>query len=1153
MRLFAQVALLPMGHLLFIVDHFLRWPLLRPTQAQGEGNTMPKEVPKIIRHAAAFAGLLLILLINSYFLHYAFRSLSQHQDWVNHTLEVIAEIEATVSSLKDVETGARGYTLSRQDEHLKPYQQGVSDVWLHLQRFRVLTSDNPVQQRAANEVERLLRERLQALSALVAGASDKRKSAESLIPIVERGRETMERIRLLAQSMETSERELLSARAEQVERQKLLFLFILFATTVISVGSISFAFLQFKRNQDRMNQELRERTFESWTRENIAEAARVTAGDISLPQTAKGVLEFLAKLLNLPAAKLFVVEGAQLTLAGAHGLDLSEAEDKRHLGLALEAAKRQDLWSVPEVPKEYWHIRSGLGSANPGHLLFMPLLFQSRVVGLVEMAAFSPPSSEQITLLSELTGTLGIGLNAVISRDKLQELLEETRQQSEELQAQQEELRSNNEELEQQARALESQQQAMAVKNDELEAARADLQSRADELRRSSQYKSEFLAKMSHELRTPLNGILILSSLLMEDSEGNLNEKQKGFARSVFNAGNDLLLLINDILDLSKIEARKLEVRPEKFQLKTLLSQIQQMFEHQAASKGLGFSVDASEEVANKELFTDAQRLEQILRNFLANAIKFTEKGKVSLRVAPSGQDYLKFSVMDTGIGIPSHQLKKIFEAFEQSDGSISRKYGGTGLGLSISRELANLLGAKIELSSLEGEGSEFSILLPLRWKGELAPEQKPMAPEEKKNIEQIPFSAELKSRARKRLSGLVPDKKTILVVEDDEKFRGSVVDTVKSNGFQAIEAADGEEALFLLSEYVPDAILLDIKLPGVSGLGVLEMTKQTPRLRHVPIHMISALNYQHNALRLGAMGYLTKPVTVQKVRSALQRIEKFLSERLRKVLIVEDDHKQSQGIRELISGDDVEVVAAGTGKTAVRELSNNTFDCVILDLTLPDISGFELLSELSSLPISLPPIVVYTGKDLTKEEEEYLRRFSESIIIKGARSPERLLDEVNLFLHRVESLLPTDKQSLLSQMRSREHSFQGKTVLLVDDDLRNVFALASALEAKGLNVRIAKDGIESLEVLEKHNDIDLVLMDIMMPRMDGFETMRHIRKSSNERVRKLPIIALTAKAMKEDHERCIEAGANDYLPKPVNLNNLNTVLRVWLASGDLA
>ena len=812
---------------------------------------------------------------------------------------------------------------------------------------------------------------------------------------------------------------------------------------------------------------------------------------------------------------------------------------------------------VADVPMQYWKIKSGLGEAIPGSLLFIPIRFQDQNFAVLELGTFEKISPELMDRIGKLTDVIGIALNAAQSRDRTQELLERTQQQSEELQLQQEELRSKNEELEQQAHALEEQQMNLSAKNLDLEEIKRQLEFKALDLENSSKYKSEFLAKMSHELRTPLNSLLILSTLLMENKEQNLNDRQRQFATSIHHSGQDLLLLINDILDLSKIEAKKLRLKVEPCPINSILLAKEAAFAIQAKSKGLTFVVEARPEVRGEIIRTDRQRLEQILRNFISNAIKFTDTGTVTLQVttSPDHKEVI-FKVKDTGIGIPDDKIDLIFEAFEQADGSVSRKYGGTGLGLTISRELAGLLEGHIQVKSEPGKGSEFILILPISItqmpEGAPSGDDKPThsvleTASRKRMVPESDRQLEYHEEAKRATEDIDPKKTSILIIEDDDRFRMSVVDTVKGYGFQAIECASGELALEILSMIVPSAILLDIKLPEISGFVLLEVIKSRPELRHVPVHIISGLDYQHTALRMGAMGYLTKPVTIEKITAALERIKGVISGRKRKILLIEDDETQSQAISHIIEGEDLDVISVTTGREALEQVKNGAFDCIILDLKLADTSGFKLLEEFNRVSASIPPIVIYTGKDLSIEEEEYLRKFSESIIIKGARSPERLLDEVNLFLHRVETLLPQDKRNILKLLRANEQSFEGKTVLVVDDDLRNIFSLTSALESKGIAVKIAKDGIEALEVVEKYPEIDLVLMDIMMPRMDGYEAMRRLRENADARIRNLPIIALTAKAMKGDYEKCIAAGANDYLPKPVNLENFNTILKVWL------
>jgi CheY-like chemotaxis protein/CHASE3 domain sensor protein len=1105
-------------------------------------------LPRQFRLIAIFVSIISILFASSILLYRNFQDVSEQEGWVLHTEEVLNELDQTLSAVKDTDPGFRGFLLTKKMDYLEVYRQGVNQAYEHFNRVKDLTKDNPNQQDIAPQVIDLLKKRFALFDQTIEQFQNNKSKVSLNSLYFDEGKVFMDELKVQIAKMKTEEQRLMQSRRENTVASRNIFVWLLFVTTTLISTVLSISFYQIGVNQAKAWKESEQKTKEARDNDLLAELGRAIAGDISFESAGHEILQFLSSRLNVLAGKIWVLDPrGQLSPISSLAVSEDRKASEDPSSLVNTAIQRPGTWQISNIPKDYWRISSGLGNALPNELTFVPFSFQGRRLGVIELATFNALNSETLGFLNILGDTIGIGLNAAHSRSRLQALLEKTQQQSEELHAQQEELKTNNEELEQQARALESQQQALNIKNKELE-------ERALELQRSSQYKSEFLAKMSHELRTPLNGLLILSTLLIENKEKNLTEQQRQFARSINNAGNDLLILINDILDLSKIEARKLSLRPEEFRLEELFELSRRTFQPQATAKNLQLDINLPKSLQQLTLFSDRQRLEQILRNFLSNAVKFTESGKVSLAASlnPAG-DHLTLTVSDTGIGIPKNKQQSIFEAFTQADSSVSRKYGGTGLGLTISKELAALLGGKISVSSEEGKGSQFSIRIPVRAvitnEGTASSYTRNSEPEILTSHAGKPVSNErIQQGVHQALKNLPKDKKSILVVEDDAAFRASIVDAVKAYGFAAIEASDGDVALAIVHEHSPDAILLDIKLPGLSGLGVLEMIKQMPHLRHIPVHMISALDYQNNALRMGALGYLTKPVTIEKVRSALGRIENTISKKLRRVLLIEDDERQNAAISQLISGSDLEVVPVKTGKAAVSELKSNGFDCIILDVTLPDVSGFDLLSELRALDISLPPVVIYTGKDLSDEEERYLRKYSESIVIKGARSPERLLDEVNLFLHRVESLLPESKQEMLSHLRAQERNFEGKTILIADDDIRNVFALTSALESRGLQTRVARDGVEALEFLEKYNDIDLVLMDIMMPKMDGFEAMRQIRKNSNPRIQNIPIIALTAKAMKDDHEKCVEAGASDYLPKPVNLDNLSTVLKVWLA-----
>lgn len=1110
------------------------------------------------RFGAVFFGALALIALNTWFISYNFNNLSRHEYWVTHTAEVEAELNRTEVYALDSMIGARGVLLAGDRVYLDMYRSNSERLSQAPKRIGDMTIDNPAQARNADLLEAEVGDFVSYWGHLVPAGTEKRPQLANLTQFFAEGKSRLDALRTTLTKMKEREDALMVKRAEALTQSKLYFNLAVILGAFLSALFTVLAFVFIRRNYIQINKEAVINAYEAKIKDVIALLSRQLAGELTAHDVAERTLQFLGSHFDFLSSHFYAFDIGGLKRVASYGAAVeSELVSSMSNTLVGEAIKRPNPWKVKDIPKEYWKVKSGLGEAKPEQLLFAPIRFQDQNFAVLELGSFSVIDPETVDRIHMLAEVIGVSLNAAQSRDRLQELLERTQQQSEELQLQQEELRSNNEELEQQAHALEEQQHNLVGKNLDLEETRKQLELKARDLENSSKYKSEFLAKMSHELRTPLNSLLILSTLLVENKEKNLNDRQKQFAESIYNSGQDLLLLINDILDLSKIEAKKLRLKVDAFPVNLILLASEASFSIQAKSKGLTFTVDANDSVRGEIIKTDRQRLEQILRNFISNAIKFTDAGTVTLKVdVDSNSKRINFHVIDTGIGVPEDKIELIFEAFEQADGSVSRKYGGTGLGLTISKELAGLLDGTIEVKSNFGEGSAFTLSLPLSLNLDVHPDLgEPTnhrvlgVNEDRKQLE--PNKVEQSANHTEAVSltkGIDSSKTSILIIEDDERFRQSVVEAVKEYGFQAIECSSGELALEILSQFVPSAILLDIKLPEVSGFVLLEVIKGKPELRHVPVHIISGLEFQHNALRMGAMGYLTKPVTMEKISAALERIKGVISGRKRRILLIEDDFTQSQAISQIIEGEDLEVVTADTGRDALKKVKEGAFDCIILDLKLSDTSGFKLLEEFKHISASIPPIVIYTGKDLTEDEEQYLHQFSESIIIKGARSPERLLDEVNLFLHRVESLLPQDKKNILELLRSTEHSFENKTVLVVDDDLRNIFSMTSALESKGITVKIAKDGIECLEVLEKNANIDLVLMDIMMPRMDGYEAMKRIRASALPKMRTLPIVALTAKAMKGDYEKCVQAGANDYLPKPIKLESLSTVLKVWLS-----
>ncbi|MFZ3140268.1 response regulator [Polaromonas sp.] len=917
-----------------------------------------------------------------------------------------------------------------------------------------------------------------------------------------------------------------------------------------------------------------------WLRTGQRQLAEHTIGQQALESLGRSVLEFVARYLDAAVAALYVKEdNGNLRRVAAYGFSQKDESTGQAFylaeGLVGQAALENRVLQLDNLPASYLKITSGLGQGSARHVLVVPVHNDGQVNGVVELGFLRPLGPRDLEFVNMIANNIGNSIHAALYRRQLQDVLAETQRLNEDLQAQQEELRTANEELEEKSRVLkeyqvnlENQQAELEQTNEQLagqallldhkNAALHDVQTaletRAAELARASRYKSEFLANMSHELRTPLNSSLILAKLLSENPKGNLSQEQVRFAQSIYASGNDLLDLINDILDISKVEAGKLELVPEHLTLARLVDSLKSTFEPLAQQKKLSFEVRIEPD-APAAVLTDRQRVEQILKNLLSNAIKFTESGAVRLAVSPRPDGGVALAVQDSGIGIRQDQQAIIFEAFRQADGTTSRRYGGTGLGLSISRDLSALLGGSISVQSAPGQGSTFTLFLPAALGGPASQATEPPASEapafRQRAAPALPGEAE-PAPARPAVPAFDDDRharssgRAVLVIEDEAVFARILYDLAHELNFSCIVAHSAEDGFALAAQFIPDAILLDMGLPDRSGLSVLQRLKESPATRHIPVHVVSGHDRKEAALQLGAVGYATKPTTREQLRDVFRKLEDKLTQKLKRVLLVEDDARQRESVIQLIGESDVEITAVETGSEALARLSSTIFDCMIVDLKLPDMQGGELLRRMSAgETCSFPPVIVYTGRSLSRAEEADLLKYSHSIIIKGARSPERLLDEVTLFLHQVEANLSTERQTMLKTARSRDRVFEGRKVLLVDDDVRNIFALTSALEHKGLMVEIGRNGFEAISKLDEVSDIDLVLMDIMMPGMDGLEATRRIRQ--NPRFQKLPIIAVTAKAMKDDQEQCLAAGANDYLAKPIDLDRLFSLLRVWM------
>jgi len=1110
-------------------------------------------------------------------------------DWLDHSERVVADSNDLIKIAVDRESGMRGYLITGDDTYLAPYELGQASFAAKLATLTELVSDNPPQ------IERL--KRIGALEAQWDGIARQlitlRRANQDYQSVMRTGKGKLEfdEMRREFNTFMDVELNLRWERTATVRRVTItavsLFLGISLSLSLLlavlgrrELTNLSTTYDRALRAQTEHTETLQQ---QAWLRTGQSLLAESAAGQQALPQLSRAMLEFLARYLGVAVAALYVRdETGTLRRTAAYGFSRENEERPQAFEgaqtLVGQAASDGRLIEVDNIPDNYLKVTSGLGTSAPKSVVMAPIQNGGLVNGVVELGFMKPLSARDIEFLKLIAGNIGASVEAALYRERLQDTLEETQRLNEEMQIQQEELRTTNEELEEQTAALEVSQadlgnqkaelesineqltfQALSLdqKNEELGLAQAELEQRANDLQRASQYKSEFLANMSHELRTPLNSSLILAKLLSENQGGNLSAEQVKFANTIYSAGNDLLNLINDILDISKVEAGKLELAPEDVSMRRLVESLKRTFEPLAAQKQLKFVVDVTADMP-ASIFTDSRRLEQILKNLLSNALKFTDTGTIGLALHLDTGSRVRFAVTDSGIGIAPEHQQTIFEAFRQADGTTSRRYGGTGLGLSISRDLAGLLGGEIRVSSTLGAGSTFDLTLPTHWTGASEPVESSRASLPAPAPAPVPAVAAPASTPVARMPDVpaynddranwTPGRRSVLVIEDDLSFAAILFDLAHEMQYGCLVAQSAVEALQLASQYLPDAILLDIGLPDRSGLALLQQLKDGPLTRHIPVHVVSAVDSSEAALHLGAIGYAIKPTTREQLKDIFHKLEGKFTQKVKRVLLVEDDARQRESIVQLIADGDIDITAVELGEEALALLRTTIFDCMIIDLKLPDMQGGELLRKMSSESVcSFPPVIVYTGRNLTHAEEAELLKYSRSIIIKGARSPERLLDEVTLFLHKVEADLSYERQTMLKAVRSRDRAFEGRRILLVDDDIRNIFSLSSALEHKGMTVEIARNGFEAITQLNETPDIDLVLMDVMMPGMDGLEATRRIR--TDPRFASLPIIAITAKAMKDDQEQTRVAGMTDYLAKPIDLDRLYSLLRVWLPS----
>lgn len=1129
---------------------------------------------------------------------------------VNHTNVVISEFQQLLVFSTEIEISIRGYIITGDFKFVQTLIDDKIKIDTHLQKVKELTLDNPSQQKNIED----LREKFNLHILYSSKCLDLRKESFEKAKeffTSDAGSQIELDIEKIISDSKLTEESLLVNRTKlsinDVSTFKIIFgilLFIVLIILIIVYGIVASNLTSLRKADE-------ETARKNWLLTGNIELTDRLIGLQSIDDLAHSIISLLCTYLkaNIGAIYLFQDSDKTLHLSGQYAFSATDGAKLKfriNEGIIGQAATEQKTFQLSDLDESQISITSTILNTKPKHIIIAPFLFEEKTLGVIEIGSLTKFTETEIKFINLSMDIIGISVNSAIDRKQILTLLEQTQiqkeekenraaeliiankelafqndekgkraeelslanrelaEQAEELQTQQEGLRQMNEELGDQAQNLIQQQEELQMSNEELqqqtqilelknievEAARNNIEIKTKQLEVSSKYKSEFLANMSHELRTPLNSLLILSKDLSENRKGNLDSIQVECAEIIYKSGHDLLLLINEVLDLSKIEAGKMSVNIENVSLQQITDDIMVTFKHQAEMKGLKLTCNLKANLPTT-IRTDSQRLTQILKNLISNAIKFTDHGNVIINVFRYSQTTINISVTDTGVGIMEDKQLAIFEAFQQADGGTSRKYGGTGLGLSISRELAKLLGAEIKVISKINEGSTFSIILPNEFFDKNATETSII---ENKNV--LPFNqnssngnsihnyAEIKDNRNAIKSG----DKVVLIIEDDIKFAEILLKQANSKGFKCLSATSGEEGLTLAIQYNPNAIILDMNLSGMNGNQVLHELNSNPSLRHISVHTILASENSLNNIKEGLIEYIVKPIAKDNLDNAIARIENNISRKLKNLLIIEENESSRKATRKLIENGNVKCFEAKNGEEAITLYSQNHIDCIILDIVLPDISGFDLIRNLENIiDHTLSPIIVYTGKELTKEEDYELQKYAESIIIKGIKSEERLLDEAALFLHRTISNLPKSKQLIMNNVHDNNLLFQSKKILLVDDDIRNVFALSKILSERGLEIINAENGKIALEMLNLHSNIDLVLMDIMMPEMDGYEAMRRIR--AQRRLKNLPIIALTAKAMKEDKQKCIDAGANDYITKPIDVERLLSLMRVWMSN----
>ncbi|SHF73062.1 response regulator [Pedobacter caeni] len=1143
---------------------------------------------------------LLFVLVSAVTSYLSVEKLNEDTKWQSHTYEVIDQIKNVETQVLNSESSLRGFILSQKSAYLKPYNKNAPMILETVQGLKKLISDNPEQITQADSLDSYSHKKVAEMQEVIRIYDNKGQAAATDRVLNGGGQAYKDQMLLISKKMIETEFRLLAERKSAIVSSSERSTWIILLSSLIIFGLILFLFTYIRKTFDQQKlteAQIRESNLQlekvsaeneqkNWLLSGSTTVNDAMRGEQEIEELSVNIITRISNYINAPVGAFFLVNRSKKTFkfTGGYAYQSKKGEiNQYHFGEGLvgQVASEKQVKLFNNVPLDYLKISSGLGSTLPKCIYLVPIIFEDESLAVIELGMMEAPDEKTVLFLNSISESVGVAVNSAVARVKLRALFEQTQQQAEELESQQEELRTTNEELMYKTDQLQSSEEELRVQQEELRQTNAELEEKAqqleernisinqareaislkaEELEISSKYKSEFLANMSHELRTPLNSILILARILKENRPENLNDDQLKYAGVIHNAGNDLLTLINDILDLSKIESGKVDLTIENVKPESIKHGMESLFTELARSKKIQFKT-IIEQPLPESILTDQARLEQIVKNLLSNAFKFTpEYGHITLtiskppkdtrfyadRLKNTAEEIIAITVIDSGIGIPEEKQKLIFEAFQQADGSTSRKFGGTGLGLSISKELAYILGGEIQVSSKPNEGSIFTLFVPRNNSFQL-PEQ--IIPNKIEEAIIIPFIPEVVNHPVKSSD----EPQTLLIIEDDVVFADVLNDYALEKGFNPILAHSGDTGLEMAFSQLPDAIVLDIMLPVMDGWTILKKLKADPRTKHIPVHMMSAGNEKASkAKKEGAIGFLKKPVEKEQLDEAFKLLSAaYLKYNFKSVLVIEDQELQSRELTQQLTEKGVDVKQAFTGKEALDLLTEQVFDCIILDLKLPDISGFDLLDQIKSQELHAHiPVIINTAMELDQEKMAHIMKYTDAMVLKSNKSNDRLIDEVSLFINKLKQDGPAipakpggSKGKSVSTM---EKVLKDKTILITDDDMRNIFALSSALQLYDLKIVIANNGREALEKLEESEQIDLVLMDIMMPEMDGYEAMKAIRLE--KRFAKLPIIALTAKAMKNDREKCIEAGANDYISKPVDMDKLLSMLRVWLS-----